>query len=61
MIEKLKVKKETLYHSIHKGEHWAHVAYCGILYIEGHGIYAMAGGVLGVFVFLSIVVGGGND
>lgn len=42
------------------GEHWIHAIYCGALYIEGHGLYAVIGGVLGLVVILNIIIGAGD-
>lgn len=42
---------------VDRGEHWTHALYCAALFLEGHGFYALIGGVLGVFVILHIFVG----
>jgi hypothetical protein len=39
-------------------EPWLHVAYCGALFVEGHGVYALVGGALGAAVLLAQVFGG---
>lgn len=48
----------ALRHGAHVGEPWLHALYCAVLAVEGHGLYAIVGGVLGVCVFLNIVLNG---
>ena len=43
-----------------KGESYIHVTYCVVLFIEGHGLYALVGGVLGVAVLFNILINGGD-
>lgn len=40
---------------LHDGEHMLHIAYCGLIYMEGHGLYAVAGGALGVVVAINFL------
>lgn len=54
MLEKIKHRLSRL---THEGEPWIHSAYCAVLYVEGHGLYAMIGGVLGLFVLANIIPG----
>lgn len=54
MIKRL---KSRLHHLGHAGEPYIHTLYCGVLFFEGHGLYAMVGGVLGIFVLFNTVFG----
>ncbi len=58
MINRVILSREKLHHTFHFGETWTHALYCGALFIEGHGLYAVIGGVLGIFVVLNTLVGG---
>jgi hypothetical protein len=49
--------KPAVRHVAHFGETWVHVAYCGALFVEGHGVYATAGGILGVLVVINALLG----
>lgn len=42
---------------LHLGEPWLHAAYCVLVFIEGHGLYAIAAGVLGIVVVLLAIMG----
>lgn len=42
---------------LHEGHHYAHLAYFGGVFIEGHGFYSSMGGVLFVLVLVSSFVG----
>ncbi len=44
--------------TLHLGESWTHALYCGVLFVEGHGLYAVVGGILGIFVVLNMVITG---
>lgn len=46
-----------VWHFTHKGETLAHLTYLGAAVFEGHGIYALSAGVLGVFVVVGLLVG----
>lgn len=52
MVHKLKVISRTcsLTH------HWVHLSYLGLVFIESHGMYGVAAGVLGVVVLVEGVV-----
>ena len=34
-----------------------HIAYCLLIFAEGHGLYATVGGVLGVFLIINTISG----
>lgn len=38
-------------------EHALHTAYCGLIFIEGHGFYAIAGGALALTLIVNWVLG----
>lgn len=42
---------------LHEGHHYAHLAYFGTLYVEGHSLYSNIGGVLFVLLLISSFVG----
>lgn len=54
MLKKMKLKLHDLGHA---GEPWIHSLYCGVLFIEGHGLYAVVGGILGLFVLTNALFG----
>ncbi len=58
MLHKIRAKSARIHHTLHLGETWTHAIYCGVLFVEGHGMYASVGGVLGAFVVLNLIVGG---
>lgn len=45
---------------LHHGHNYAHLAYVGGVFVEGHGFYASMGGVLFILGVVAIVVGA-ND
>lgn len=46
--------RDLLHNPLHEGHRFAHCAYFGTLFIEGHSTYAMIGGVLFVFSIMDI-------
>ena len=50
-----KAHRQWVHKVSEKLESWTHVAYCSVLYIEGHGLYATIGGVLGIVVLVTIL------
>lgn len=46
---------------LHDGHRYAHLAYFGAVFVEGHGIYATMGGVLLVTGLLMIIITGAID
>lgn len=51
---KLASAREYKPHWLHDGHAWAHLAYFGAVFVEGHGIYASMGGILLVIGLLMI-------
>jgi len=37
-------------HALHVSHHYVHITYLGLVFIESHGVYGIAAGVLGVIV-----------
>lgn len=56
-MKHLVLKSEKVQHTLHRGEAWVHALYCGVLFIEGHGLYATVGGVLGMIVLINTIFG----
>lgn len=46
--------------ALHKSESVLHMLYCGAVFVEGHGMYAMAGGALGVVCLILFIVDMGH-
>lgn len=58
MLKLIRHKTARVHAILHHGEHWTHAVYCGVLYVEGHGVYATVGGVLGALVVVNLILGG---
>lgn len=55
MVKKI---KSGLHKAIHYGHGYAHLAYFGGVFIEGHGFYSTMGGVLLFMGIAALFVGG---
>jgi hypothetical protein len=55
-IHQYVAQHEKLAKVSHKSETVVHAAYCSVLFIEGHGFYAMIGGVLGLVVLFNFLI-----
>lgn len=46
--------REWLYHShiLHRGESVSHLFYLGFAFVEGHGLHAIAAGIVAIFLVL---------
>jgi len=54
-------KKLNKYHrTAVRGETFTHAIYCFVLFFEGHGAYAVVGGVVGVFIVLASITASGS-
>jgi hypothetical protein len=51
--ESVRVRYDAM---LHKSENVLHICYCGAVYVEGHGIYATMGGMLGVVCFVLLII-----
>lgn len=65
MLDRLKAYREKLRHSrapevLHEGHGFAHLVYCVAVFFEGHGLYALMGGILALFT-LALLFSGGED
>ena len=54
---KLHFNKNGIKHTLHLGETWTHVAYCGALFFEQHHAYVMIGGGLGLIITIHALLG----
>lgn len=61
MLLSVREKAHKAHHALHVGESWTHALYCGVLFVEGHGLYATVGGALGFVVLLNLLLGVSND
>ena len=50
-----------LHKSLHKGETVLHIGYCYFVFMEGHGMYPLLGGAMGLFVVVQALLGEGED
>ena len=55
---KIKIKRNGVNHVVEVAEHWIHILYCGVVFIEAHGFYGYVAGGLGMVAFVHIITGG---
>lgn len=46
VVRHVRVRLSHYHHALHEGHNWAHLAYFGAVFVEGHGVYSTMGGVL---------------
>lgn len=60
LLEKLKIAlhivKRKAHGKAHRSEHWANILCAGALFLDGHGVEAMAGGVGFVFGLAAMLI-----
>lgn len=57
LLRNLRARLHKVGHAAGTSEPWFHVAYCSALFVEGHGLYATIGGVMGVVVLVAHLFG----